>query len=352
MKMKLLVLMLIVSLFGVCIVACGDSLNSESSVKKYLKDNGFKNCKIEGELVEEDSKQYWNIYDEKNDINFNILQKNSPGGPYASSLIYDNYDSKLAEKNINEFPNHDGVEIITDDMWSEAPIFKFEFESLEEYETKTELIKNCAKYLAGLKADAEITVSPVYMSERAKLYKENGAGDIFSTLESARRCPCSEIEDGGILNKIKQNYFDLGYYYHFSEIEDEMKDSDIEKFWSNEYNHYCIAVYRSGNPDDKNNKDFEVHNDICCDGATVTFGNLYKLLVEEGFDVEGDIENFTVKDVNGAVCQFSYENVCDGKNSTYYLVDGEQVSSDINYFSIDCKTINDLFGLTIRSHVE
>ncbi len=105
-----------------------------------------------------------------------------------------------------------------------------------------------------------------------------------------------------------------------------MKDSDIEKFWSNEYNHYCIAVYRSGNPDDKNNKDFEVHNDICCDGATVTFGNLYKLLVEEGFDVEGDIENFTVKDVNGAVCQFSYENVGDGKNSTYYLVDGEQVS--------------------------
>ena len=161
-------------------------------------------------------------------------------------------------------------------------------------------------------------------------------------------CNYLDIKRGEALKTIKHELFDWGYEYHIPEVENEMTEDDIRYFWSIPY-HHRIAVYRSGSPEDSNNKDYDIYEDIYIN-SDINFGNLYYLLVKEGFDVKGTVEDFTITNLEGQNCQFSYAFAEGGE--TYYLVDGEKVFCDTNYYGLYKGTIHKLFSLTVEPVVD
>ena len=209
-------------------------------------------------------------------------------------------------------------------------------------------LREYQKYLDDKKSGVKIRVSPRFVSDRMKLYKDNSIEAIAKYLDISNTTTYEEMKDGTTLDHLKKNYYFFGYKYHFSEIEDEIEAEYIDKFWD-ESSNTCIAVYRSGDASDQNNKDYDVYEDIYGD-SYINFGNLYYLLQKEGFDVEGTIDDYTVTGIDGQNLHFSYNFVGDGEYGTYYLIDNEVTSCDANYFNLYRTTIKELFGLEIGPH--
>ena len=350
MKKKIIIATML-SVFSLYFVGCKDENHIKVDVDSYLKENGFASCQVEGDCqVADGKKQYWDVYDEENGVHFNVINVTDESGWMGSQEMYDNYDAKLVEEHVKDLPEHEGVEIVTGDMWSENASLEFEYTNLDELEEKYNIVKSCAKYLDDLSSDVEIRVSANLAGPRVDYYKDKTIDGILKYTDVAPLSNYSAIKSGETLDYIKKQYFQLGYTYRFPEIEEEMKSSDIETFFEDKYTN-CAAVYHSGDPADETNEDYAVYDDIYTDG-TLTFGNLYYLLIDEGFDVEGSVDNFTVQGVDGQMCQFSYGYAGSGEHGTYYLVDDEEISCDCNYFKLYKKTIYDLFGLTVEEYNE
>lgn len=350
MKIKLLILGILSALMCLCFVGCQGRVDTKSELNQYLHSNGYKSCSIEEGPVETGHGDfYWNVYDKTNEIHFTVYQELTED-LYGSVEVFDNYNAKLVEKHIDDFPDHEGVEIYTEAKWDTDPILRFEFANVEDLEKKCKVVEKCAEYIDTLEKDIHIAVSAKYNSPRVEFFKDNSLDDIMGNLDYGYGLTYEEIENGELLKMIKDKYFSWGYKYRFQEIESEMTEEDIKNFGDDSFNS-CIAVYHSGDEDAPNNKDFKVYDDIY-GGGYITYGNMYYLLIEEGFDVEGTTDDFTVTNIDGQSCRFSYSFVDDSKYKTYYLVDGEVVQCSVKYFMLNTVEFKDLFGLSIKSAAE
>lgn len=348
MKIKLLILGILSALMCLCFVGCQGRVDTKSELNQYLHSNGYKSCSIEEGPVETGHGDfYWNVYDKTNEIHFTVYQELTED-LYGSVEVFDNYNAKLVEKHIDDFPDHEGIEIDTESSWRGYPILRFEYTNIEDLEKKFEVVEECAEYIDKLKKDMEIAVVGKYNSPRVEFFKENSIEDFYDYINNGYVCTYLDIKSGEALKTIKRELFDWGYEYHIPEVENEMTEDDIRYFWSIPY-HHRIAVYRSGSPEDSNNKDYDIYEDIYIN-SDINFGNLYYLLVKEGFDVEGTVEDFTITNLEGKNCQFSYAFAEGGE--TYYLVDGEKVFCDTNYYGLYKGTIYNLFGLTVEPVVD
>ena len=346
---KTVLLLLTISAVAICLCACGGNYN-RFDVRKYLRERGIKDCSISFNTVDlGHNEKYWKVYDKKNDVEFNVIQ-DVTGSPFATVRLIDNYDAMLAERYKDEMPEHDGIEIVLHEMWKETAYFEFEYTNLNELEEKYKLIEKCSEYLSEIKSDVKISITANLATPRIKKYKKDGIGGILKYTDISPQSTYSDIKSGKTLDYIKKWYFKLGYKYRFPEIEKEMSEDDIREFFS-ETEVNCAMVYHSGDPEDQDNKDYVIYDKIYFDGY-ITFGNLYYLLKEEGFEVEGTLEDFTVQSLDGKSCHFSYEYAGSGEYGTYYLVDDEEVSCECNYFKLYKKTIYDLFGLTVEEYKE
>ncbi|RKM56357.1 hypothetical protein D6853_06075 [Butyrivibrio sp. X503] len=341
------VLLLMLALLAIPLSLCGCMGNYTSvDVKKYLAERGLGYCHVSASPAGEiDGEKYWNVTDTKYNVDFTVTEELRVG-LFGSRVLVDNYDAKFVERYLDELPDHEGVELsIPDDMHEEWASFRFEYTNLDELKRKFEGIEACADKLDSIKKNIKIVIGPKYKSERMNFYEENLLGDISDYINNGYICRCEEVKVGDQLKSSIKRYFDLGYQYHFPEIESEMTEDDIKTYW-NEHEDEYVAVYLSGDPEDENNKDYRVHKDILFSGY-INFGNLYYLLIAEGFDVEGTVDDFSVYNKDGKLCRFSYEFVGKGEYNTYYLVDDEVVSCDANYFELYKTSVKDLFGLTI-----
>ena len=341
------VLFLVLAYSAIALLLCGCMGKYTSvDVKKYLVERGLGYCHVSPSTAGEiDGDNYWNVTDTKNNISFNVTEELHEG-LFGHRVLVDNYDAKFVEHYLDEIPDHEGIEIsIPDDMHEEWASFRFEYTNLDELKRKFESIEACADKLDSIKKDIKIVIGAKYNSERMRFYEENSIGHISDYINNGYICSCEEVKIGDQQQRNIKRYFDLGYKYHFPEIESEMTEDDIKTYW-NEHEDEYVAVYLSGDPEDENNKDYRVHKDIHCSGY-INFGNLYYLLIAEGFDVEGTIEDFSVYSIDGNLCRFSYDFAGKGEYNTYYLVDDEVVSCDANYFELYKTSVKDLFGLNM-----
>lgn len=347
MKIKLLILGILSALMCLCFVGCQGRVDTKSELNQYLHSNGYKSCSIEEGPVETGHGDfYWNVYDKTNEIHFTVYQELTED-LYGSVEVFDNYNAKLVEKHIDDFPDHEGVEIDTESSWRGYPILRFEYTNVEDLEKKYEVVEECAEYIDKIKKDTKIVVRGIYSSPRVDFFKEVPLERVVDEVQYGQSFTYEEIKNGDVLSEIKQRYFNWGYHYHFPEIEAEISQYDIDRFWGNTYNH-PLAIYRSGDPKDKNNMDFEVYRDILCSSG-VNIGNLYFLLKGEGFEVVGESDDFTVTNINGQTCHFSYD-YADEDYCAYYLIDEEKVPCDGKYYTLDYITVYDLFGLSINEY--
>ena len=355
---KHLLFVSIAILMGIILLGCAEQKKDDVDIEKYLSDNGFKNCVAEKEAikVEDQGITYWNIYDEENDIHFWVIKRLIPNLNRPDKEVYDNYDLRLTEKHIDELPEHDGIEFQnTEDpyIYSSCPVFLLKFSDMDDLNNKYDKLLDCAEYLAGLKEDIEIQVNSDYDSPRMQLYKEKKVESNCErgNIDYLGAKTYSKLKGGGMLNEIREKCIDFAYEYRFPEIENEMTQEEIDTFWAESVAD-CVAVYRSGDPDDDNNTDFYVYEDIYYDHC-INIGNLYYLLIAEGFDVEGEVDNYTVHSADGRVCQFSYDYAdLDKACNSYYVIDGEQIAFDASFFALRKSTVKELFDLSIEGYSE
>ena len=352
---KSLVKVILTIFVGALLVGCSKNTNNKFDVDEYLSENGFKKCVVEGdpEEIEDCGVTYWNVYDEENDIHFWVIKSLTPNLFTPDVDFYDNYDVRLTEKHLNELPEHEGLELQNGEMpylYAEHPVVCISYTDFDDLEKKYDKLLDCAEYLTDFKGDISFKVISHYNSERMQYYSEKS---VYNCCERANvdylaAETYSELTDRGMLASIKEKCINFAYGYRFPEIESEMTQDEKDKFWNRSVVN-CVAVYRSGEADESNT-DFDVYEDIYYESG-IYIGNLYYLLIAEGFDVDGAVDDFTVHTIDGRLCQFSYDYADSEKaNDSYYIIDGTPIDCDASFFMLRSSTVKDLFGLTIGEY--
>ena len=357
------------------ITGCASSKISRGEAKTYVEDYlGIKNYSISWfKHTNEYSSNAYSVYDEDADLDFDVYGLVGLSGDYILTFsrdISDNYGLKYLEKIDGSLP--ESFKYYKNGENSELVSFLGGFEIT--YSNRTELDEACERLWMinnDLKGKTKYGIPFVFKYDDSKLL-DDGSGTV-PLIDSSFTDFRGNLLNGDEYNDeyaqsleqlktdAETRYFTLGAVYNNPDILADLGDDKIEDF----INYRAIDVYVvydvqlgidqiTGNIIRKD--EFSRLSEGCVayvsenHSCRITYGNLYKLLVNEGFTVSGDSEDFTVTDTEGNTYEFanSFIDTQKQKERTYYLCNDERVYTNLDEeIALNHDLILELFGIYV-----
>ncbi len=369
----LLTLLILVMCFT---TGCATSRISRGEVMTYVENNlGIENYSIEWfRHSNKYSKYAYTVYDKDADLEFDVYGVVGLTGDIILSFtrdISDDYVLKYLEKINGSLPNTfkyygkgDNREIIS--FYGGYIITYSNRAELDEACEKLWMINNALeekhKYSIPFifrYVDPDFTTQDSLMKYVIDSSFCDYSGHIFKEKSDDDKYVQSLSQ---LKEEVESKYFTLGYVYNNPDILADLGDEDIEDF----IDYGPVDVYIVDDIDmvsddiEENPSNIEEYARLS-DGCVaykserrnyrITYGNLYTLLVNEGFDVSGDSEDFIVTIPDGSQYEFAKTFIDTNKLNwrSYYMCDGEKVYTDLDEdISVSKALISELFGLYIE----
>lgn len=274
----------------------------------------------------------WNVQDEEG-ITFHVLDDFAYSGESVKNRLYDDYDDALfkdAYRSMNHSQYITYKENVVDGLTSVSLTGEF---------TDRQSLYNCYEALR---------------SYQKQLQENDQNMDVYyqlSFLHPVLKIGDYENESGnssGTLGEINADTYEqmLFHYYRAAlsfQLEDntaEMTDEEIRMVTEEETTHRIFITYDDGS--------IKKYEDIIADPYYygISYGALYKILVEENFDVEGNSNHYTVH-VDDTIYEISYD--FRENDHYYYLKNGVPVYREYYFYNcFECEQIEDMFGLKLE----
>lgn len=341
-KKRFIVMATALMLIAVILTGCRIIPHSRFNVRQYVfKKYGLWNVSISKESEEKEGADVWTVVDKKNDVEFSVTDLFNLG--HDGYYLTDDYEYSLVmNKSDILLDGFDEFECVDN---SDNPYYPVKFEF--HYKNLADLRKRCAEleeiYRRLSKMNSEVAVT--YSSILDFSFKEdvnNKLPDVdLDDADISFKKSCGKNVGDEIYNEIKLYYVWHAYNYQWPVLLDDITEKDIEEMLAYEHMIHVSVV----NADETEELIPDVISYRCWE---LTFGSLYLLLKEKGFDVTGYATHYTVLAPSGIEYEFSYD-FYDG-DGIYVLADGEKTFLR-NYdddFYISTEEIEEFFGLDLN----
>jgi hypothetical protein len=372
---KYYVLMTLIVLLMCFTTGCASSKISRNEAMQYVENYlGIDNYSIDRfSHTNEYSGYAYTVYDKDADIEFDVYGVVGLTGDVVLSFsrgIYDNYALKYLDKINGTLPqtfkyygNGDNRELIS--YYGGYVITYSNRAELDEACEKRWMINNA---LEGKTRDSIPFkfeyVGPDFGGKDVLLsyVMDSSFSEYSGHLFEADYDDDDYVQSlSGLKEEVERNYFTLGYIYNYPDILADLGDDKIEDFADyravDVYVVYDIDAAIEARRENVFNKDeFSRLSDNCVaymsenHAYRLTYGNLYTLLINEGFDVSGDSEDFVVITDDGTNYEFANSFIDTSKlyRRSYYLRDGEMVYTNLDEdIAVGHDLVLELFGIYV-----
>lgn len=280
----------ILLIVGLVFVLSGCTKNyKRSDIIKYVRNEiGIKNFTVSRTyIVKEDydgyDDRYWTVYDNANNVEFTVLDDYY----YSSEMTNNNLENDYYEKFYIKYAKSLNDQNVTYKV-DEAVYGLDTVKIYCDYKNKKEL-ESC--YESGIAIDSFLggkeTMSYIlryaYPGRDMKYDEENDKTFILDNYNYFRLNDLINSKE-----KAYYNYFYYGYIYDDSNILSEMTSEDYMLVMNNEDNIHMRKI-------NENNEVLKEYTGLfCADYYQISYNTLYKVLKEEGYQVEGTPHNFKV----------------------------------------------------------
>lgn len=289
----------------------------------------------------------WTIKDTKNDITFHVFDNCRNTSLAVSNALFNDYDNSLFVKLYEEIEKEYNVKLFKDDS---SELLKVEL--LCDYKNKDQL-DACYNEIVSYKEQLEKLGYSLKINCRFRydLGIKKFDEDVLSyTLLDGNNISyeyLSEISKE-TYDKVFNDFVSCALIYQIEEALVEINYLDKQLVMNHPDTHRIFRKTPSGRID--------YYDDVLANYSYgISFGGLYKILLEEKYDVKGNAWHYTVK-YNNDLYEFSYDfddmlyEDKDGDNYGYYYIkNGEK--QKMKYYFYNCFRdieINKMFNLDIN----
>ncbi len=366
---KILFLLIEILLMLTLFTGCVSTNVTRSEAKNYVENTlGIDNYKVSWFKKNSDDNlgQVWQVYDVDEDLYFDVYGTIRFSADYiidAYRAIADNYDKKLIEKYTADIPENITYYPKDTNYRFESYLggFQINYSNLEQLEEGVDYYWNIVERLKHDNVDLPFIfkyVDPNANSEDKLLHDLPTAqyiefeGHVGPTEYNKDEFYKSKDD---ILNDVKESYFLYGLVYVDDNVLADMTNTDVKDIklkYSNKTVYVVDDIDAAINGLSEGLRLSKKCIPLCIERVPcrITYGGLYNLLLEEGYDLSGDHNHYSVSTEEGDVYEFSTDFVDTDRlaQRSYYLKNGERVYTNLDEdIVVDHKIILDCFDLYI-----
>lgn len=317
---------------------CVKDYTTEDALNYVKKQYNLRHVKaLDDGIEQEGSDGYtdtlWTMYDEDYDITFHVLDDVFYGMESVANTLRTDYEDQVFLKMAKTDPNLEYISEVSDGM-------------------------NYVCISGSFKTRNELKQVFVSLNSVYEDLVEQGLGDLAIGYQIKYKNPLRytidryEIDDGdpsGLMNYLAENdltYFEEKYLrcaldYNFVDSLSEFTEEEINSFIETDEDvKHILRVDDVGT---------YLYDDITASqyGYGISFGTLYEILVKEGFEVNGDSNQYSFVGVDNSIYEISYSFVED--QWYYYKKDDEKIRMRVDFYNhFDCGTIEEFTGLKLQ----
>ncbi|MCR5007888.1 MAG: hypothetical protein K6A76_04830 [Oribacterium sp.] len=282
----------------------------------------------------------WSVYQVSTGIKFNVVDNATISILGVQYSLRNDYNECLLDSCEDEFPQYD--DIYYDKATNEI---SFSFGNKKELRSRCDEIYDIYSVAHKKYKDAYIRVSCRMENPFTDKYKDTYQQGFVYKDDLDYSVNEKHMEDDSFYKFFLMEYCDIGLNYRLDDVLSDLTDEDIEMYMNRGYTHRIIYIL-DGSKDDLKNAKKEVDPELVGHSGIIEYANLYYLLRKQGLDVEGTKDDFNVRNLNGDICEFSYDFSDETEESSYYLINGEKIyTRRERYFGLYEMEIEELFGI-------